>query len=351
MTEPQVTIVVVPRERFSCTRESLESIYENTHIPFKLVYVDGNSPAKVRKYLEEQAREKNFELVRTDYYLSPNRARNIGLARVKTQYLVFIDNDVIVTPGWLNHLVRCAEETNATVVGPLMCQDKPLHETVHFAGGESHIWTDNTREKPRQRLREKMYKQGQRVADVLEKLHRCQTELAEFHCVLVRTDIFDRVGPLDEAMLNTKEHLDFCMTVAATGGTVYFEPACIVTYVPGPPLEWSDLHFYMLRWSDAWQMGSLHRLRDKWNLDEDAYFQTKYKRQGWRRRKTILMPLSQRLTFGIKSGFFERTILCPIDKLFNRFLTDRYAKKLSELQQQQTPNEVQASPSTALSRS
>lgn len=70
MTEPQVTIVFVPRERFSCTRESLESIYEYTEIPFKLIYVDGNSPAKVRQYLQDQAHLKDFQIIRTDYYLS-----------------------------------------------------------------------------------------------------------------------------------------------------------------------------------------------------------------------------------------------------------------------------------------
>jgi hypothetical protein len=36
MQKPQVTIVVSPRERFSYTKESLESIYEHTQIPFKL---------------------------------------------------------------------------------------------------------------------------------------------------------------------------------------------------------------------------------------------------------------------------------------------------------------------------
>lgn len=45
MVEPEVTIVVSPRERFSYTRESLESIYEHTKAPFKLVYVDGGSPS------------------------------------------------------------------------------------------------------------------------------------------------------------------------------------------------------------------------------------------------------------------------------------------------------------------
>jgi GT2 family glycosyltransferase len=326
--DANVTIVVVPRERFSYTRQSLESIYEHTTIPFNLVYVDGNSPAKVRRYLQEQAQAKNFQLIRTDFYLYPNQARNLGLAEVKTKYVVFIDNDVVVSPGWLKALVQCAEETNATVVGPLMCQYEPLHEEVHFAGGESHVWVDNT---GRQRIREKMYQQGQQVDRLHSQLQRRQTELAEFHCVLVRTAIFEKLGPLDEKMLNTKEHLDFCMSVAQTGGTVYFEPSCVVTYVPGPPLEWSDLHYYMLRWSNAWTLASLHHLRDKWSLAEDGYFQSKYKKLGWRRYGTIIEPFVRRLTFGMGNDFLTRA-LARVEQSFNRYLTDRHAR----IQQQQT---------------
>lgn len=329
-TEPQVTIICVPRERFSCTQESLDSIYEHTKIPFKLIYVDGNSPQHIQRYLQEKAEAKGFQLLRTNYYLSPNQARNIGLAQVNTKYLVFIDNDVVVTPGWLTELIQCAEETEATVVGPLMCQEKPLHEIVHCAGGESHIWVDKT---GRRRFREKMCLQGKRVDKVRDKLHRQETELAEFHCTLVRHSIFEKLGFLDEGMVNTKEHLDFCMLVREAGGKVYFEPNCIVTYVPGPPLEFTDLHYYMLRWSDAWQLASLHRLRDKWNLAEDEYFKSKYKKLGWRRYGTIVIPLVFRLTWGMGSDLLAR-ILGKIDHVvINPFLTTRHAQQQRKFHQ------------------
>jgi GT2 family glycosyltransferase len=327
MTEPLVTLVVVPRERFSCAQASLESIYQHTTLPFDLVYIDGNSPAKVNRYLKTQAEEKNFHLIHTDYYLYPNQARNLGIAQVKTKYLVFIDNDVIVSPDWLEALIQCAEETEAEVVGPLMCQNEPVHEIVHFAGGESHVWTDKT---GRRRLREKMYSQGQRVAELHNQLKRHQTELAEFHCVLVRTAIFERIGQLDEGLLNTKEHLDFCMSVREAGSTVYFEPASVVTYVPGPPLEWSDLHYYMLRWSDAWTLGSLNRLRDKWNLSEDGYFKTKYKKLNWRRYGTVIEPFVRRLTLGMGSQFLARAF-AKVEHFLNRYLTDQHAQQVSHL--------------------
>lgn len=329
--QPLVTIVVVPRERFSCARQSLDSVLAHTQMPYQLVYVDGNSPPPVQDYLQQQAEAHSFRLLRTDHYLYPNQARNLGLAQVETKYVVFLDNDVIVSPNWLTALVQCAEETEAAVVGPLMCQYEPIHEIVHFAGGESHIWTDKT---GRRRLREKMYDQGKRVADIRDRLQRTQTELAEFHCVLVRRSIFEQLGSLDEAMLNTKEHLDFCMSVRELGGTVYFEPDCVVTYVPGPPLELSDLHFYMLRWSDAWTFASLKHLQNKWNLAEDSYFQTKYKKleKGWRRRGTIISPFVRKLTFGMGSGILESLLIKP-EQLLNRTLTTRHAKRKSAWQQ------------------
>ncbi|MEL6554971.1 MAG: glycosyltransferase [Cyanobacteria bacterium J06621_11] len=323
LESPQVTLVVVPRERFSCTAASLESLYEHTQVPFKLVYVDGNSPPHIQQYLEKRSQQHGFELIRTDYYLFPNQARNIGLAQVDTPYLVFVDNDIVVSPGWLKALIDCAEETQAVVVGPLMCQDEPVHEVVHFAGGESHIWVDKL---GRRRIRERMIAQGQRVEDMMPQLERTPTELAEFHCTLIRRSIFDRLGPLDEGMLNTKEHLDFCMSVLNAGEQVYFEPASLVTYVPGPPLERSDLTFYMLRWSDEWTLNSLHHFRDKWNLAEDGYFKAKYKHLGWRRHATIFTPVVKALTFGRGSRFLLRAF-AKVDHTFNRLLTRYHGRR------------------------
>lgn len=337
MTSPIVTIVVVPRERFSYTRESLESIYQNTELPFKLVYVDGNSPRSVREYLEAQAQQKDFELIRTNYYLYPNQARNLGLAKVDTKYVVFADNDIVVQPGWLKALIDCAESTKAAVVGPLMCQHEPIHEEIHCAGGESRIVVDV---KGRRRMREKMYKQGHSAGKLRSRMERCETELCEFHCILVRTSIFEELGYFDEQMLNTKEHIDFCMGVMEAGYKVYFEPDSLVTYVPAVPLQWSDLHYYMLRWSDDWETKSLIRMRQKWELAEDSYFKQKHKALGWRRRDTILSPIVDKLTFGINNRFLKKLVmfglLAPAEKTLNRYLTSRH-EQAHQCRQQQNP--------------
>lgn len=325
--DARVTLVVVPRERFSFTRRSLESIYEHTDGPFRLVYVDGGAPASVRRYLEAQSRAKGFDLVRTDHYLSPNRARNLGLRRTHTTWIAFIDNDVVVTPGWLPRLVACGDETGADIVSPLLCEGTPVHSVVHCAGGEAGVRVEGRADgRPTRHIIEKIYRQGQRLRDVRDELKREPTGLAEFHCMLVRAAVLERLGELDERMLNTKEHVDLCMTVSAAGGTIYFEPTSVVTYVPGPPLAWSDMPFYMLRWSDAWELASLKHLQKKWYLAEDTYFIRRYQSVGGRRRVTIVRPLVQALRLWRFTPRAEEKFI-RLDRLLNGYLTRRYARR------------------------
>src|SRR5438876_9096997 len=78
--EPRTTIAIVPRERFSATRPSLENVLAATPEPRRLVYIDGGSPAPVARYLEDAARRHDILLLRSDCFLTPNQARNIALA-------------------------------------------------------------------------------------------------------------------------------------------------------------------------------------------------------------------------------------------------------------------------------
>ncbi|WP_421657689.1 glycosyltransferase family 2 protein [Leptothermofonsia sp. ETS-13] len=328
MSQPNVTIVVSPRERFSFTQQNLESIYAHTAIPFSLIYVDGGSPANIQRYLMAQAQVKGFKLIRTEQYLAPNQARNLAIPHVNTRYLLFIDNDVVVSPGWLDHLLQCAEETGAAIVCPLTCIGKELHQTIHLAGGEARILEEETEKGIKRKVHEKHYFVNRPVADVRDQLQRQQCEFAEFHCMLVQADVFRQVGLLDEGLLSTREHIDFCLSVTQAGGTVFCEPASVVTYVPELQFNLADLSFFLLRWSDAWEIASLEHFSHKWNLSQkDRYFKKRYERLGHRRHKAFLKPLLRRLTLGRHSPKLEQWAI-TIERSLNRWISDRHAKHL-----------------------
>ncbi|MCJ8328722.1 MAG: glycosyltransferase [Lentisphaeria bacterium] len=328
MKSPQVTIIVTQRERFSFTQESLESIYEHTKSPFKLIYVDGNSPTHIRRYLESQAGKKGYSLVRNNHYLFPNKARNIGLSKVDTKYAIFIDNDVVVSSGWLAPLLKCAEETGATVLSPLICIGKPLHESLHNGGGSIHITEEKSGEKLIRHFSNKDEHGGSKYEGKLSQLrgqiHRGNWDYVEFHCMMVRTEIFKSTGLLDEGLMSTREHIDFCMTVTQFGGTIYMEPNSIVTYIPGPP-EKSDMLFFMLRWSDKRHYASMKRFKTKWELDE-----VKYKKPGFRRERAYIAPLVEKIPLIRSKKKLKKKstkILVSLDRLINRFLSFCYDKE------------------------
>ncbi len=267
--EPRATVVVVPRERFSQTQRSLEDLYENTTIPFHLIYVDAGAPPRIRRYLEGEARRRLFELIQVDRFLSPNEARNLAQRRVKTKYVVFLDNDVLLTPRWLEELVVCAEETGAWVVGPLYLIGELSQQTIHMAGGVAHVT-----ELP----------DGQRIfyddhlladtalADMIPSLHRRPCDYVEFHCALVRNEVFGRLGPLDEQLLSVHEHIDLGLLVQKAGGSVYFEPRSVISYVPPPPYDSGDFPYFMMRWSEQWNLATIRHFKEKWGFSSLRFF-------------------------------------------------------------------------------
>jgi GT2 family glycosyltransferase len=320
MTANDVTIVVVPRDHFSDTQESLESILALTKPMCRLVYVDGNAPPHIARYLRDQASARGFELIRSDHYLTPNQARNIGAARANTRYVVFIDNDVVVAPGWLPPLCDCADSTGAAVVGPTNFEKRPLHQTIHFAGGDAHVVVTEEEGVTRRHLVD-------RIQKTTVPASRVRTEVAEFHCMLVRLDVFRRVGGLDEHLLSTRENIDFCMAVTGAGEQVYLEPLSKITYLPPEPMHISDVPFFALRWSDVWDLSSFHYFRDKWKLEEDEYFRRQYENVGWRRRGLMMRGgvLKWLISWRVR-GAAER-LLRPLERRINAALARQHAAR------------------------
>jgi len=262
MQDAQVTIVVVPRERLSFAERCISSIFDNTSVPFNLIYVSGGVPKQVRDYLEKESSRKRFRFLIEENYLSPNQARNLSLPHISTKYAVFLDNDTLVTKGWLERLLKCAEETDASIVGPLYLIGEFERAIIHMAGGRLH----NEEVGGKRVLVDEQYLFDTPIPEARTRLRRRICDYVEFHCMLVRTDVFDRVGLMDEKLPCLHEERDFCLTVSGAGGGIYMEPKSVVTYVPPPPCESWDLPYFMLRWSDAWIYSSVRHFNQKWGL-------------------------------------------------------------------------------------
>jgi hypothetical protein len=227
------------------------------------VYVDANSPAAIGRRLARAAVERDFTLARSTHFLSPNEARNLGFARVRTKYTVFLGNDVFVTDGWLESLVECAEETGAAFVGGVSCWGEHGAPVVYCAGGESHLVDrdDGTRG-----LHDVHHGANRPLVEERLTLRRVPSEAAVFHCMLVRSEVVDRLGGMDED-LYVLDHVDWCLRAQHEAGGGWFEPRSVVRYSPPSPPRASDVPYGLLRWSRSWIESSCARFCDKWGVD------------------------------------------------------------------------------------
>lgn len=307
MLRPKSTIAFVPREVFSTTARALDTLYERTTTPFNLVCVDGGSPPSVQSYLERSARERGFTLLRTEPYLAPNQARNLALQYLDTPYVVFVDNDAIVSPGWLEALESCADETDAWVVGPLYFEHEQEQHRLHMAGGLCRVEED---ELGRRHYLERHHHAHQVFQEIDKSIERHETELIEFHTVLVAMEAFEQLGPLDEGLPSHCEHGDLCLLVRKARHKVFLEPSSRITYIPPLRLEPADRKFFRLRWSEAWAAASIRRMVEKWNLCPDH------------------PELADSLKWVREHRRYGSTVLAQMRKLWGRKFTNSLQKRL-----------------------
>ncbi len=119
---PRVDVVVCVRDAPEDVRLCLWSLTHSATRPFHLIVVDDGSGPETAAMLDAiAAREPELELLRNE---GPEhgytRAANIGLRAATGAHVVLLNSDTIVSPGWIERIVACAESGERIgVVGPL----------------------------------------------------------------------------------------------------------------------------------------------------------------------------------------------------------------------------------------
>jgi GT2 family glycosyltransferase len=109
-SEVEITIVMLSYYRLDQTLNAIRALKENVAVPFKLLLVDNNSGPDIQNELRRFCANYDFiELVLLDENLGCVGGRDYAMKRVRTPYVMLIDNDIEVFPGAVEHLLNRLE--------------------------------------------------------------------------------------------------------------------------------------------------------------------------------------------------------------------------------------------------
>lgn len=215
---PRVSIVIPVYNKIAYTSACLRSIAEHAGAtPFEVVVVDDGSSDRTPQRLADVA---GIRVLRNAENLGFIGSCNAGAAAAAGEHLLFLNNDTVVTAGWLEALVRCLDEApRAGLVGAkLVYPDGRLQEAGGIVFDDGSGWNYGRFEDP---------------ADARYGFRR-EADYCSGAAILIRRELFERLGGFDRRYAPAYyEDTDLAFAVRAAGLKVYYEPAATVVHFEG----------------------------------------------------------------------------------------------------------------------
>lgn len=202
-TYPSVSVVVLTYNNLHLTRECLESLMEFTEYPnWELILVDNASTDGTPDYLTQFAEQhENVKVFLNQDNLGFAAGNNVGIRNSTSDYVVLLNNDTYVTRGWLWGLVRYfQQDPHLGLLGPVTNNiGNEAKIAIEYSDFES--MATESRKYTSQHARELFY-----------------INTVAFFCAVIRREVLDEVGLLDEAFkCGFFEDDDFCVRARNAG--------------------------------------------------------------------------------------------------------------------------------------
>lgn len=207
-----VDIIVCIHNALDDVKNCLQSVLRHTTPPYRLILVDDGSQPETRDYVREFAESQGVTLIRNDEAKGYTLAANQGMRASSGEFVVLLNSDTIVSPGWLDRMLRCfRSDPKIGVAGPL--SNTASWQSVPEIFNDDGDWHDNP------------LPEGVSVDDMagqVAQLSVCQYPRVGFlngFCYMIRRSTLDELGLFDEETFGRGfgEENDFSLRVAKAG--------------------------------------------------------------------------------------------------------------------------------------
>jgi GT2 family glycosyltransferase len=215
MAKYKVSIIIPVYNQWHLTEQCLRSLCQYTsREDIQVIVVDNGSTdetAGACGVLGQELFGERFEHVRLVENINFGPGCNLGASRADADFLFFLNNDTLLTPGWLPPLLRAFEiRPDIGAVGPLLLypdQDRVQHLGVTFTP-TNHVTH--------------LYHYFPSTHPVV----KCERSLQAITgaALMIPAGVFRHAGRFCEEYRNGYEDLDLCWNIRSLGMTLRCEP-------------------------------------------------------------------------------------------------------------------------------
>lgn len=255
----KVSVIIPVYNNAKLTKQCLESIFAvGAQVDFEVIVVDNGSSDETAKILT--ALSGKILTIQNERNLGFAKACNQGAKQARGKFVVFLNNDTIVTDGWLDQLVATME--SGTEIGAVGAKLIYPNQTIQHAGV---VFAANS-------LPYNIYKGEKKDSPLVNKNKEYQAVTGA--CLLTAKAFFQEVDGFDENYQNGLEDIDFCFKLRASGKKIIYCADSVVLHYEsmtegrGGFLE-NNERFFLQKWR-----GKI-KIDDRQHLEKDGYLKDK----------------------------------------------------------------------------
>jgi GT2 family glycosyltransferase/Tfp pilus assembly protein PilF len=223
---PDVGIVIPVHNHLEATRNCWLSIKKNTGRPYQLVLVDNGSSEQVAY----EADQNNIEVIRNEDNTGFAHACNQGIRSTYGEYVVIVNNDTIMPPGWLDRLLWHMENDESVgIVGP----------STSFASTVQQIQVSYKNERDLYEFNEEVYGKNRHQSMEVDKVVGV--------CMLMRRKMLEEIGLFDTRFgIGNFEDDDICLRARLAGYKVLWAKDAFVHHEGSKTFRTIDVDYARL---------------------------------------------------------------------------------------------------------
>ncbi len=260
--EPLVSIVIPNKDHIDDLKKCMDSIDKlSDYRNYEFIIVENNStnPETFEYYKEIEARD-NVKVLYWDKEFNYSAINNFGVKSASGDYILLLNNDTeIINNDCITQLLSYCQRDEVGIVGArLYYQDGSIQHAgvvIGFGGIAGHAFVTLYEE-------DGLYMSRTKVA--------CDYSAVTAACMMVKKEVFEQVGGLDETFKVAFNDIDFCMKVRSLGKLVVYNPNAKLYHYESKSRGLEDTPEKQERF-----LGEIERFTNKWPdilRDGDPYY-------------------------------------------------------------------------------